>query len=319
MMSAVNDTKFTHAVFLLTGLSGHENIHQWISVPFCLIYVISIVGNAVIIFLIKTDPSLHEPMYIFLSMLAITDLGISIGTISTTLGVFLFNSREISLDACFTQLFFIHTFSFIESSVLLLMAFDCFIAISNPLRYASILTLSRIAKMGLVCVMRGVAVVFPLPILLKQFRYCRANFLSRSYCLHQDVMKMSCSDISVNVIYGLFVTICTVGLDSLLILLSYVMILKTVLSIASPGECLRALSTCVSHICAVLIFYTPGIGLSIIQRFGNSSSPLLQIVMGYVYLLLPPTMNPIVYSLKSKQLRARIVRVCYQVKRHFVH
>ncbi|XP_053875784.1 olfactory receptor 51G2-like isoform X1 [Malaclemys terrapin pileata] len=308
-MSAVNDTKFSSAVFLLTGISGQEDVHLWISITLCLMYVISIVGNSVILFIIKTDPSLHEPMYIFLSMLAVTDLGLSISTIPTILGIYLFNSREISLDACFAQLFFIHSLSFIESSVLLSMAFDRFIAICNPLRYTSILTPPRIAKMGLVLVLRGVALAFPLPFLLKRFRYCQANVLSHSYCLHQEVMKMACSDFTVNSIYGLFIIVSTVGLDSLLILLSYVMILKTVLSITSHAECLRALNTCISHVCAVLVFYIPVIGLSVIHRFGKSFSPLPQILLGYVYLLVPPLMNPIVYSMKSKHLRARIIKV----------
>ncbi|XP_065265474.1 olfactory receptor 51G2-like [Emys orbicularis] len=308
-MSAVNDTKFKSAVFLLTGIPGHEDLHLWISILFCFMYVISVVGNSLILFIIKTDPSLHEPMYIFLSMLAVTDLGLSIVTIPTILGIFFFNSREISFDACFAQLFFIHLLQFIESSMLLLMAFDRFVAISNPLRYASILTLQRIAKMGLVCVLRGLVVVVPVPFLLKRFQYCRANVLSHSYCLHQDVIKMACSDITFNSIYGLAVTLLTVGLDSLLIFLSYVMILKTVLSIASPAECLRALNTCISHLCAVLLFYTPEIGLSVLHRFGKGSSPLLQILLGYIYLLVPPLINPIVYSVKSKHLRERIIRV----------
>uniref|UniRef100_A0A8C0GLD7 Olfactory receptor n=1 Tax=Chelonoidis abingdonii TaxID=106734 RepID=A0A8C0GLD7_CHEAB len=296
------------SLFLLTGMPGQEDVYLWISVPFFLMYVISIAGNSVILFIIRTDTDLHEPMYIFLSMLAVTDIGLSLATMPTTLGIFLFNAREISLDACLAQLFFIHSLSHIESSVLLLMAFDRFIAISHPLRYASILTLPRIGKMGLVCVLRGVAVVFPLPFLLKCSQYCQANVLSRSYCLNQEIMKMACSDIRVSSIYGFFITVSTAMLDSLLILLSYAMILKTVLSIASHVECVRALSTCVSHLCAVLLFYTPGIGLSIVQRFGNNSSPLLQILMGYIYLLVPPMMNPIVYSVKSKHLRARIIR-----------
>ncbi|XP_053875966.1 olfactory receptor 51G2-like [Malaclemys terrapin pileata] len=308
-MSAVNDTNFNSAVFLLTGIPRHEDLHLWISVPFCFMYVISILGNSLILFIIKTDPSLHEPMYIFLSMLAVTDLGLSISTIPTTLGILLFNSREISLDACFAQLFFIHSLSYIESSMLLLMAFDRFIAISNPLRYASILTPPRISRMGLFFVLRSVALIFPLPFLLKRFRYCRANVLSHSYCLHQEVMKMACSDITVNSIYGLSIKLLMVGLDSLLIFLSYVMILKTVLSVASHSERLRALNTCVSHLCAVLLFYIPEIGLSVIHRFGNSSSHFLQILLGYVYLLVPPLMNPIVYSLKSKHLRSRIIRL----------
>ncbi|XP_005312806.1 olfactory receptor 51G2-like [Chrysemys picta bellii] len=308
-MSSVNGTKFNSAVFLLTGIPGQEDVHLWISIPFSLMYIISIVGNSVILFIIKTDPSLHEPMYIFLSMLAITDLALSISTMPTTLGILLLNSREISLDACFAQLFFIHLLKCIESSVLLLMAFDRFIAICNPLRYASILTLPRIGKMGLVCVLRGVALILPLPLLLQRFRYCRSNVLSHCYCLNQDVMKMACSDIRVNSIYGLSVSVFTVWMDSLLIFLSYVMILKTVLSITSHVECLRALNTCVSHLCAVLLFYTPMIGLSVIHRFGTGSSPLLQIPLGYIHVLVPPVMNPIVYSVKSKHLRVRIIRV----------
>ncbi|KAM9170959.1 olfactory receptor 51G2-like [Pangshura tecta] len=310
-MSAVNDTKIHYEVFLLTGIPGKGDIHLWISVIFCLTYAISIVGNSLILFIIKTDLSLHEPMYIFLSMLAITDLdlGLSIATIPTILGIYLFNSREISFDACFGQLFFIQSLHCIESSVLLLMAFDRFIAICDPLRYASILTLPRIAKMGLVCVLRGVAVMLPFPFLLKRFRFCRVNVLSHSYCMHQEVMKMACSDISVNSIYGLFITVLTVGLDSMLIFLSYVMILKTVLSIASHKEFLRALNTCVSHLCAILLFYMPEFSLTLIHRFGKSSSPLLQIVLGYINLLVPPLMNPIVYSVKSKHLRSRITRV----------
>ncbi|XP_067393037.1 olfactory receptor 51G2-like [Emydura macquarii macquarii] len=308
-MSAVNDTKLPPAVFLLTGIPGLEDVHVWISIPFCLMYVTSILGNSFILFIIKADPSLHEPMYIFLSMLAITDLGLSISTMPTTLGILLFNFREISHDACFAQLFFIHSLMYTESSVLLCMAFDRFVAISKPLRYDSILTPPRIVKMGLVCLLRGVALIFPLPILLTQYRYCQANILSHSYCLNQEVMTLACSDIRANIIYGFFITISSVGLDFLLILLSYVMILKTVLSIASHAERLKALDTCVSHICVVLLSYMPGIGLSVIYRFVKSSSPLLQNVLGKVSWLIPPLMNPIVYSVKTKNIRARIIRV----------
>nr|XP_006132599.1 olfactory receptor 51G2-like [Pelodiscus sinensis]XP_006132600.1 olfactory receptor 51G2-like [Pelodiscus sinensis] len=308
-MSAVNDSKFNPAVFLLTGIPGQEDVYLWFSIAFCFTYIISIVGNAVILVIITTDLSLHEPMYIFLSILAVTDLGLLIATVPTILGVFLFNHRKISHNACFAQMFFIQSLQYIESGVLLLMAFDRFVAISNPLRYASILTLRRIVKMGLVFALRGVGVILPLPLLLQRYRYCRANVLSHSYCLHMEVMNMACADITVNNIYGLVITVLTVGLDSLLIFVSYVMILKTVLSIASRTEFLVALNTCVSHLCAVLLFYTPEFSLTLMHRFAKSSSPLPHVVLGYIYLLVPPLMNPIVYSVKSKHLRARIIRV----------
>ncbi|XP_074917497.1 olfactory receptor 51G2-like [Chelonoidis abingdonii] len=311
-MSTVNDTKFSFAVFFLTGIPGQKDVHVWISIPFCLMYLISIVGNSVIVFIIKTDPSLHEPMYIFLSILAVTNLSLSISTIPIILGIYLFNSREISLDTCLAQLFSIHFLQCTESSVLLLMAFDRFIVIHDPLRYASVVTLPRIAKMGLVCVLRAVAVVVPLLFLLKRFQYGRANVLSHSCCLHQDVMKMVCSDITVNNIYGLFVKILTMGLDSLLIFLSYVMILKTVMSITSHTESIKAQNTCVSHLFAVIVFYTPEISLSVLHRFGKGSFPLIQILLGYITLLVSPVLNPIVYSMKSKHLHANIIKAFFK-------
>uniref|UniRef100_A0A8C0IY36 Olfactory receptor n=1 Tax=Chelonoidis abingdonii TaxID=106734 RepID=A0A8C0IY36_CHEAB len=293
-MPTCNKTDISPAMFLLAGIPGLEADGPWISIPFSSLYLVAILGNGLILFVIKTH--LHEPMYIFLSMLAVIDLGLLIATMPTILGIFLFNSREISFNACFTQLFFIHSLQCIESSVLLLMAFDRYVAICNPLRYASILTLPRIAKMGLVCVLRGTAIIFPLPLLLKQFQYCRVNVLSHSYCAHQEVMNLACSDITVNNVYGLCLSLLMKGLDLLLIFLSYVMILKTVLSVVLQTKCLRALNTCVSHLCVILLFYTSEIGLSVIHRFGNSSTHLFQILLGYVCLLVPLLMNPVVVS-----------------------
>uniref|UniRef100_A0A8C8S7D3 G-protein coupled receptors family 1 profile domain-containing protein n=1 Tax=Pelusios castaneus TaxID=367368 RepID=A0A8C8S7D3_9SAUR len=309
MMSAVNDTQFHPAVFILTGIPGLEDVQVWISIPYCLTHFSSVVMNSVILFIIKTEPSLHEPMYIFLSMLAVTDLGLSISSIPTTLAVFWLNSREISHDACFAQLFITHSLIFTQSSVLLCMAFDRFVAICIPLRYTSILTPPRVAKMGLVSLLRGMVLTFPLPILLKQHRYCKTNVLSHSYCLHAEVMKLACSDIRVNSIYGFFLTVSSLGLDSLLILLSYVTILKAVLSIASYKERLKPLDTCVSHVCIVLLYYMPAISLIVIHRFEEGSSPLVQDVVGKVYFLILPLMNPIVYCVKTKSIRERIIRM----------
>uniref|UniRef100_A0A8C4WIF2 Olfactory receptor n=1 Tax=Gopherus evgoodei TaxID=1825980 RepID=A0A8C4WIF2_9SAUR len=298
---SINDTKLNSVIFLQTRLPSHRDAHIWISIPFCFIYVISIVGNSVILFIVKTDPRLHEPIYIFLSMLAITDLGISIMTIPMILGIYF-------LDACLAQLFFIHVLHCIESSVLLLMAFDRFIVIYNPLRYTSILILPRIAKMGLMAVVRATVIILPLPFLLKRFQYCGNNVLSHSYCVHREVMKMACSDITVNIIYRLFTKLFQMGLDLLLIFLSYVMILKTVLSIGSHEEYLRVLNTCVSHLCHPAPLHTRD-HLDCDTKFEKGSLPLLQIVLGYISLLLPLLINPIVYSVKGKHLRERIIWV----------
>ncbi|KYO18323.1 olfactory receptor 51L1 [Alligator mississippiensis] len=308
-MSSFNISSIDLPTFFLTGFPGLEAAHHWISIIFCFIYLIAFLGNGIILVVIKMDPNLQGPMYVLLFMLATTDLGLSVSTLPTVLCLFWFNIREITFNACLSQLFFIHTFSFMESSVLLAMALDRYLAICNPLGYTRVLTNSVIAKLGLAMLVRSVGVVFPTPLLLRRYRYCRTNVLSHSFCLHQDVLKLACSDARVNSIYGLCVVLSTLAIDSVLILLSYIKIIKTILGIASKHERLKAFNTCASHICVVLIFFIPVIGVSMIHRFGKQASPILHILMANVYLLLPPVLNPLVYSVKTQQIRQGILRV----------
>lgn len=300
--------------FLLTGLSGLESRYSLISIPIFLIYATSISGNITVLFVIRTEPSLHQPMYYFLSMLALTDLGLSTSTLPTMFSVFWFHAREISFNACLVQMYFIHVFSIIESAVLLAMAFDRFVAIREPLCYVAILTNGVIIGIGLAVAGRALALVFPASFLLKRLQYHPINILSYPFCLHQDLIKTTVSSRRVSSIYGLMVVICSMGLDSVLLLLSYILILGTVLSIASKTERMKALNTCISHICAVFTFYTPMIGLSMIHRYGQNASPIVHVLMANVYLLVPPLMNPIVYSVKTKQIRDRILRKFKQQK-----
>ena len=189
------------------------------------------------------------------------------------------------------------------------MAFDRFVAIRDPLHYASILTHGIIGKIGIAVIIWAVCVVFPVPFLIKQLPFCHSNVLSHSYCLHQDAMRLACASMRVNSLYGLIVVIFTLGFDALIILFSYVLILKTVLDIASRAERLKALNTCLSHICAVLLFYVPLIGVTMIHRFGKHLSPVAHTFMANTYLLLPPLLNPVVYSVKTKQIQRRIIHV----------
>ncbi|XP_041523202.1 olfactory receptor 51G2-like [Microtus oregoni] len=295
--------------FFLCGLPGIEAVYVWISIPLCIVYIASLSGNGLVLWVVKSEPSLHQPMYYFLSMLAVMDLGLSASTLPTMLTIYMMGVREVTLDMCLAQLFFIHTFSVMESSVLLTMAFDRVVAISSPLRYGTILTNPRIASLGLAIVARSIGLHIPAPIMLKKLPYCQKRQLSHSYCLHPDVMKLACADTHINSVYGLFVVLSTLGVDSVLIVLSYGLILHTVLSIASKTERLKALNTCVSHICSVLLFYTPMIGLSMIHRFGKWASPCSRVLLSYLHFLIPPVLNPVVYTIKTKQIRLRILRI----------
>ncbi|XP_026373732.1 olfactory receptor 51F2 [Ursus arctos] len=310
-MSNFQNTTPTSIIFLLTGVPGLEAFHTWISIPFCLLYITALSGNSLILFAIVTQPSLHEPMYYFLSMLSTTDLGLSISTLVTMLGIFWFDAREISFNACLSQMFFIKLFTVMESSVLLAMAFDRFVAISSPLRYATILTDSRIAQIGVAIVIRGTLMLTPMVALLKRLSFCRSHVLHHSYCFHPDVMKLSCTDTRINNAVGLTAMISTVGVDSILILLSYILIIQTVLSIASPEERKKAFSTCVSHIGAVAIFYFPLISLSFVHRFGKRAPAYVHTTIANTYLLIPPVMNPIIYSVKTRQIRRAVIKILH--------
>ncbi|KAM6447819.1 olfactory receptor 51A4-like [Liasis olivaceus] len=309
-----NHSEFSSPVFLLTGFPGLEKHHLWISLPICSMYLVAITGNCAILFVIKTDQTLHTPMYYFLSMLALSDLGLSFATLPTMLSVLWFNHRVIRFDACLIQIFFIHNFSIAESGILLSMAFDRLVAIQNPLRYTSVLTNETVIKIGVGVASRAACLVLPGPFLLRLLEYGRKNVLSYSMCLHPDLLKLVHSDRRISNVYGLIAMLLSTEVDSLLLVLSYFLILKTVLGVASKEECFRTLSTCISHLCAVLSFYIPMLGLTMIHRYGKHAPPIAYILIANAYLLVPPMMNPIVYSVKTKRIRARILKK-FQKKR----
>ncbi|XP_053415918.1 olfactory receptor 51G2-like, partial [Nycticebus coucang] len=305
----INNSANSFSTFLLTGIPGLEAAHIWISIPFCAMFFITLVGNVTILTVIWREQTLHVPMYLFLAMLAASDLGLSLFTFPTMLRIFWLDARELTSSACFTQMFFIHTFQDFESAIILAMAFDRYVAISHPLRYSSILTNSVIARIGVAIVLRTLTVQVPPLVLLRRLCFCHSNVLSHSYCLHPDILKLSCSNTRVNSIFGLFVLLSTMGLDFLLIILSYVLILKTVLSIASQGGRLKALNTCISHIFAVIIFFTPMICLSMLHRFGPRLPSQVYVTIANMHFLIPPVMNPIVYVVKTKQIREKILKL----------
>ena len=309
LMTSSNSSIGQLASFYLSGIPGYEDVQHFISIPFCVLYLTGLVGNCTVLHIIHTDKSLHEPMYYLLAMLSFTDMGVSISTLPTVLRTFWFDTKEIDINTCVAQMYFIHTFSLMESAVLLAMAFDRYVAVCDPLRYSSKLTPQRIVYIGVFIIIRCSTVLPVVLVRIPTFSFCHSHVLSHSFCLHQDVIRLACSDISFNVLYGLFVVAFYWGVDSLGIFLSYAFILRSVLLIASRGGKLKALNTCVSHICAVLVLYVPMIGLSLVHRFAKHSSPIIHITMADIYLLVPPVLNPIIYSIKTKQIHQGLLRI----------
>nr|XP_018891714.3 olfactory receptor 51B6 [Gorilla gorilla gorilla] len=297
------------STFQLTGFPGMEKAHHWIFFPLLAAYISILLGNGTLLFLIRNDHNLHEPMNYFLAMLAATDLGVTLTTMPTVLGVLWLVHREIGHGACFSQAYFIHTLSVMESGVLLAMAYDHFIAMRNPLRYTSILTNTQEMKIGVGVLTRAGLSIMPIVVRLYWFPYCRSHVLSHAFCLHQDVIKLACADITFNCLYPVVVLFAMVLLDFLIIFFSYILILKTIMGIGSGGERAKALNTCVSRICCILVFYVTVVCLTFIHRFGKHVPHVVHITMSYIHFLFPPFMNPFIYSIKTKQIQSGILRL----------
>ncbi|XP_075779290.1 olfactory receptor 52M1-like [Pelodiscus sinensis] len=302
-MADSNSTDFTNpSTFILQGIPGLETAHVWISIPFCTMYAIAILGNITILFIVKMDPSLHGPMYYFLCMLASNDLVLPTSIMIKTLSIFWFSSREINFSACLTQMYFINCISVMESGIFVAMAFDRYVAICDPLRHSTILTNSMVAKTGLVVLLRGIILILPYPLLARQWPYCRTNIISHSYCEHMAVVKLACANTQISSYYSLSVAFFVIGLDAFFISVSYVQILRAIFTLPRKGARLKTFGTCGSHLCVILSSYIPALFSFLTHRFGQKVALHFHILTANMYLLVPPMLHPIIYGARTKQI-----------------
>ncbi|XP_034617328.1 olfactory receptor 52R1-like [Trachemys scripta elegans] len=309
-MSDSNTTDFTNpSTFILLGIPGLEADHVWLSIPFCTMYVTAILGNFTILFIVKREPTLRAPMYYFICMLAITDLVLSTSMLPQMLSIFWFNSREIDFSACLTQMYFIHCFSVVESGILVAMAFDRYVAICHPLRHSTILANPMVAKIGLAVVLRSAMLILPYPLLTRQWPYCKTNIIPETHCMHIAVVKLACADTRISSYYGLFVLFCVKGLDMFFVALSYTQILRAIFRLPTKDARLKTFGTCSSHLCSILAFFIPALFSSLTYRFGQNVPLHFRVLIGNVNLLVPPTLNPIIYGVRTKQIRDRLLRL----------
>ncbi|XP_074833445.1 olfactory receptor 52E2-like [Carettochelys insculpta] len=312
-MSDSNTTYFSNpSHFILLGIPGLETVHVWISIPFSAMYIITVLANFTILFIVKIDVALHEPMYYFLCMLAVTDLVLSTATIPKMLSIFWFNSREIGFNACLAQLYFIHSSSVIESGIFVAMGFDRYVAICHPLRHSAILNNHMVAKISLAVVLRGGILILPCTFVARHWPYCRTNIIPYTQCEHMDVVRLACADVRVSSYYGLFLQICMSGLDVFFITVSYIQILRAIFRLPTKEARLKTFGTCTSHICVILTFYIPTVFSSLTARFGDNIPLYFYILISNIYLLVPPMLNPIIYGVRTKQIRDRLLRLFIQ-------
>nr|XP_014432519.1 putative olfactory receptor 52P1 [Pelodiscus sinensis] len=305
-MAAFNLSPSDTSTFILRGIPGLEHAHVWISIPFATCYIFCLLGNLSILFVVGKEQTMHQPMYLLLCMLALTDITISTCVVPNALGIFWFNLKVITVSGCLTQITFLSAAVITQSAILVTMAFDRYVAICNPLRYATILSNTRIATLGLVSLIRGILWVLPLPLMLSKLSFCGNRIISHTTCQSIPVAKILCGDLTFYRLYGLVMTLIFMGLDLTLIVLSYYLIIRAVLRISSQEAHQKALKTCTAHIGVMLTSYTPYLFSIMTIRFGESIAPHVQILLANTYILVPTMLNPIIYGVKTKELRDKM-------------
>ncbi|XP_069916502.1 olfactory receptor 52A5-like [Oryctolagus cuniculus] len=311
-MPLTNGTYFKPSVFTLTGIPGLESVQHWIGIPFFISFVLAIIGNGLLIIIVRTERALHEPMFIFLAVLATTDLGLTLCITPKMLAIFWLQSREIYFDSCLTQMYFTHTFQCMESGMLLAMAFDRYVAICEPLRHSAILTKKALVSIVMVVTLRASVVITMCPLLVKlRLEHFRTTVITHSYCEHMAVVKLAADNVRANKVYGLFVAFSVLGFDVIFIFLSYAFIFQAVFKLPQKEARFKAFNTCTAHIFVFLQFYILTFFTSFIHRFGFNVAPYVHILLSNLYLLLPPLLNPIVYGVKTKQIREGVLKIWF--------
>ncbi|XP_035959653.1 olfactory receptor 8S1-like [Halichoerus grypus] len=291
--------------FILLGLSADPHIQVMLFVLFLEIYLLTTMGNLMMMMVIMTDSLLHTPMYFFLSHLSFLDLCLTSVTVPKMLVNLLSQKKSVSVEGCLTQAFFLFFIAGTEAFVLSAMAYDRYIAICYPLLYCQ--RMSKQLCEGLVWVSWGLGFLDALINTLMAWilDFCEAQVLPHFSCEVPSLFSLSCSDISTNFTVLVCSAIIHTSGTLLLIFFSYARIVSTILSISSTSGRSKAFSTCSSHLTAVSFFY----GSAFLRYLMPTLSSPLELIFSIQYSVITPLVNPLVYSLKNKEIQAALKRM----------
>lgn len=306
--SATNSSGFQVSEFVLLGLPGIHEWQHWLSLPLALLYLLALGANLLIVITIHHELNLHQPMYQLLSVLAVVDIGLATTIMPRILAIFWFDAKAVSLPECFAQIYAVHCFTTMESGVFLCMAVDRYVAICHPLRYPSVVTGVFVVKAMVFMVLRNVLLTIPVPVLAAQRCYCSKNEIEHCMCSNPGVTGLACDDITINRFYQLALAWVIGGSDMALVFISYVLIFRSVLRLNSAEAIVKALSTCSSHLILIFFFYTTIVVVSIAQLAGKAV-PIFPVLLNVLNIVIPPALNPMVYALRTHELRVGFQRV----------
>ncbi|KAM6216321.1 olfactory receptor 8S1-like [Rhynchocyon petersi] len=291
--------------FILTGLSLDHDVQIILFVLFLFIYLLTLTGNFIMLLVIRADSHLHTPMYFFLKQLSFLDLCHSSVTAPKMLENLLSERKTIFVEGCLAQAFFVFATGGTEACLLAVMAYDRYVAIKSPLLYSQVM--SNQLCIGLVWCSWGLAFVDALIniLLAVNLDFCEGQTIAHFSCELSSLFPLSCTDTSINFMLLLCSSVLHFFGTFVMIVSSYVRIVCTIINITSTSNRSKAFSTCSSHLTTVVFFYGSGF---ISYLLPTSGSPL-EMVFSLQYSVITPMLNPLIYSLQNKEVKAAMGRM----------
>ncbi|XP_069818050.1 olfactory receptor 5M5-like [Dendropsophus ebraccatus] len=290
--------------FFLTGFQGSHLLRNLLFLLFLLLFCITICGNLLIISLVFINNTLHTPMYFFISQLSISDIMLTTNVIPSMLHILLKNGATISLPGCITQIYFFCTSVSSECLLLTGMSYDRYVAICNPLRYTSIMTSLHCVKLILetwvVCFIVSVVVTITSSLLT----FCGSNIIDHFFCDLMPLLEIACSDAFIVQLEMYVLSVALIIVPSVIIIDCYVYIIVAILRIPSSTGRQKAFSTCSSHLIVVSVFYWTLFSVYVFPTKGESST--MSKLLSLLYTMLTPLLNPIIYSLRNKDIKKAV-------------
>ncbi|XP_060111026.1 olfactory receptor 2A25-like [Heteronotia binoei] len=284
--------------FILLGLSSNPEAQLILFGLFLLIYLVALLGNVLILLAISLDSKLHSPMYFFLGNLSVVDIGYTTCTVPKMLMNYLSQDKTISLSGCFSQMYFFISFAGIECLLLGVMAYDRYAAICHPLHYSVLMSHKVCASLAAAAWFLGLANSGVHSGLMSLLSFCRDNVIHHFFCDVPHLLQLSCSSTQINQI-AVFMVGGSILIGSFLCtLVSYVNIITSILRINTKDGRLKAFSTCASHLIVVNVFYGTAIITYILP---NSTSQ--KMALSVFYGIIAPMLNPIIYSLRNRDVQ----------------
>ncbi|XP_062966686.1 olfactory receptor 7D4-like, partial [Cynocephalus volans] len=304
-MEAENHTELSE--FLLLGLSQDSKLQPLLFGLFLSMYLVTALGNLLIILAISSDSHLHTPMYFFLSNLSFTDICLTSTTVPKMLVNIQTQRKDISYTGCLTQLYFFMIFAVLDNLLLAVMAYDRYVAICHPLHYTVIMN----PRLCVLLVLMSWFIIFWVALvhilLVMRLAFSPGTEIPHFFCELTQLLKVACSDTLINNLFA-FVTTALLGVFPVTgILFSYSRILSSVMKMSSTAGKYKALSTCGSHLSVVSLFY----GTSLVEylSYAVTRSSQSSSVASVMYTVVTPMLNPFIYSLRNKDVKGALGRL----------